>query len=263
MSRRRPCHTGDELETLRKKLRLEDATAEGVFKDAVKGVLQAPYTAASSALKLQNTPGALASLERLMDVRRGVDIVVANAKFLESSGGAEAFAETLAGGGKSLPLSLYKLVYVEKCESTEAQEELSNLAATLSLTDADTKMVREGVLAPKLDLKLAEALRSNDLSDLKEWISSVDCPENLVKDKYVRAYTDKLRMSEAIPSPERTEELARLQASLELTDDDVYPAQLDQYLPLYRKSALEAMGASGGGIVNDEYKEGPMRRPVV
>merc|ERR1711881_78230 len=86
--------------------------------------------------------------------------------------------------------------------------------------------VREGVLAPKLDLKLAEALRSNDLSDLKEWISSVDCPENLVKDKYVRAYTDKLRMSESIPSPERTEELARLQASLELTDDDVYPAQL-------------------------------------
>merc|ERR1719472_290786 len=80
---------------------------------------------------------------------------------------------------------------------------------------------------------------------LKDWISSVDCPENLVKDKYVRAYTDKLRMSEAIPSPERTEELARLQASLELTDDDVYPAQLDQYLPLYRKSALEAMGASG------------------
>ena len=48
-SRRRPCHTGDELETLRKKLRLEDATAEGVFKDAVKGVFQAPYTAASSA----------------------------------------------------------------------------------------------------------------------------------------------------------------------------------------------------------------------
>ena len=44
-----------------------------------------------------------------MDVRRGVDIVVANAKFLESSGGAEAFAETLAGGGKSLPLSFYKL----------------------------------------------------------------------------------------------------------------------------------------------------------
>jgi hypothetical protein len=247
---------GDELETLRKKLRLEDATAEGVFKDAVKGVLQAPYTAASSALKLQNTPGALASLERLMDVRRGVDIVVANAKFLESSGGAEAFAETLAGGGKSLPLSLYKLVYVEKCEDSEAQEELSNLAATLSLTENDTKMVREGVLAPKLDIKLGEALRSNDLSDLKDWISSVDCPENLVKDKYVRAYTDRLRMSDQIPTPERTEELARLQASLELTDDDVYPAQLDQYLPLYRKSALEAMGASGGGIVNDEYKEG-------
>jgi len=63
-------------------------------------------------------------------------------------------------------------------------------------------------------------------------------------------------MSDQIPTPERTEELARLQASLELTDDDVYPAQLDQYLPLYRKSALEAMGASGGGIVNDEYKEG-------
>ncbi len=247
---------GDELETLRKKLRLEDATAEGVFKDAVKGVLQAPYTAASSALKLQNTPGALASLERLMDVRRGVDIVVANAKFLESSGGAEAFAETLAGGGKSLPLSLYKLVYVEKCEDSEAQEELSNLAATLSLTDADTKMVREGVLAPKLDIKLGEALRSNDLSDLKDWITSVDCPENLVKDKYVRAYTDRLRMSDQIPTPERTEELARLQASLELSDEDVYPAQLDQYLPLYRKSALEAMGASGGGIVNDEYKEG-------
>ena len=102
----------------------------------------------------------------------------------------------MAGGGKSLPLSLYKLVYVEKCEDSDAQEELSNLAATLSLTDADTKMVREGVLAPKLDLKLAEALRSNDLSDLKEWISSVDCPENLVKDKYVRAYTDKLRMSD-------------------------------------------------------------------
>ena len=66
---------GDELETLRKKLRLEDATAEGVFKDAVKGVLQAPYTAASSALKLQNTPGALASLERLMDVRRGLSLI--------------------------------------------------------------------------------------------------------------------------------------------------------------------------------------------
>ena len=106
---------GDELETLRKKLRLEDATAEGVFKDAVKGVLQAPYTAASSALKLRTRPGALASLERLMDVRRGVDIVVANAKFLESSGGAEAFAETLAGGGKST------VVVVQACVCGEVR----------------------------------------------------------------------------------------------------------------------------------------------
>ena len=247
---------GDQLEILRKKLRLEDATAEGVFKDAVKGVLQAPYTAASSALKLQNTPGALASLERLMDVRRGVDIVVANAKFLEASGGSEAFAETLAGGGKSLPLSLYKLVYTEKCENPDATEELASLAKALALNDADAEMVHQGVLDPKLNNRLATALSANDLTPLKEWIASVNCPANLVKDKYVRAYTDKLRQSEGIPSPERTEELARLQASLELDDADIYPALSDAYLPLYRKSALEAMGASGGGIVNDEYREG-------
>ena len=141
--------------------------------------------------------------------------------------------------------------YVEKCEDSDAQEELSNLAATLSLTDADTKMVREGVLAPKLDLKLAEALRSNDLSDLKEWISQVDCPENLVKDKYVRAYTDKLRMSEAIPSPERTEELAG-QASFGLTDDDVYPANSTS--TSRSTESRPWRGRRGGGIVNDEYK---------
>ena len=86
------------------------------FKDAIKAVLEAPYAAATSALKLQNTPGALASLGRLMDVRRGVDVVVATAPFLKDAEGAAAFAETLAGGGKSTPLALYKLVYVEKVD---------------------------------------------------------------------------------------------------------------------------------------------------
>jgi len=41
-----------------------------------------------------------------------------------------------------------------------------------------------------------------------------------------------------------------------LADEDVYPARRDQYAPVYKKSALEAMGASGGGIVAAEYTEG-------
>ena len=70
---------------LRNDLRLTDSAAEGVFRSAVQEVLAAPYKAATDALKLQNTPGALASVSRLMDVQKGVETVVKTAPFLSGA----------------------------------------------------------------------------------------------------------------------------------------------------------------------------------
>jgi len=253
---------GATLDALRADLRLDAATAEAVFKDAIKATLEAPYAAATSALKLQNTPGALASLGRLMDVRRGVDVVVATAPFLKDAEGAAAFAETLAGGGKSVPLALYKLVYTEKADTlgeAETKQELAGLAKTLALTDQDTTLVREQILAPKLDLLLAQATQgaSTDLARVNDWIAEVDAPAAMVKAKYLRAYADRLRAGgEVIPTEERAKELALFQDALSLTDEDVYEDKRSLAFPLYQKSALEAMGVSGGGIVAEEYAQG-------
>lgn len=123
-----------------------------------------------------------------MDVRKGVDVVVASAPFLKDTGGSESFAESLQGGGKSLPLSLYKLAYTEKFNDVDSAE-LANLRETLAVSDQDATMIHETVLAPKLDIKLGEALRSDpvDVSGVTDWVAEVGCPESLVKDKFLRA----------------------------------------------------------------------------
>jgi hypothetical protein len=118
--------------------------------------------------------------------------------------------------------------------------------------------VREQVLAPKLDLLLAEATRDGlDLARIDAWRAETDAPAGMVKDKFLRAFKDKLLAAgEVIPTSDRAKEFALFQDSLQLTDADVYPAKRDIFFPLYRKSCLEAMGASGGGIVAEEYAAG-------
>ena len=149
-----------------------------MYKRQVQEVLAAPYKAATDALKLQNTPGALASVSRLMDVQKGVETVVKTAPFLSGADAGSFFDDLLGVTGKSLPLSLYKLVYVEKLGDAlddGAKAELGALAKTLSLTPSDTALVHEQILAPKLDIKLGEMLReaTPDRTDLDAWVAQV------------------------------------------------------------------------------------------
>lgn len=152
--------------------------------------------------------------------------------------------------------------------SEEAYDQILQVKGLLGITDQQAEIESRAIFGKKLQAALQQAmteivedytpeLAANMQTKVTEIMEANRLTDDYLRETGVSFYAKAVELisfksPSGIPTDEMTAALAALRDICKLTVEDAYPAHMEFFGAVYKKSVLEAMGQTG--IIRDEFR---------
>lgn len=266
-----PADAARKLADARQRLLLERSDAEALYRECFRDRFAGHVIDAVASSSLETAQETAAYVRTMVAFKRGVDEILDTLGVVDydSETEAAAFKETalaecaaeLQGAAPDADRALLFQIALRNKVEDGGDADLPFLKRLLGLGDSAVDLTYRTVVEPRLD-ELVEpmiAAATYEPAKLQAYLASTVFPDHLYKDYAIAKYEAQLKLFQTenqVLSARRRADLDDLQAFFGLETADVKPSIKAYAGPVYKKSVLEAMGSSGGGVIIDEYKAG-------
>lgn len=277
-----PDEAWEILDGRRQDLLLNEDNSKQLLSSMVMQALGGPLEATNKFAKVNNEA---ATYDHIMDALDAKEVLIA---ILKKSGWEEfdKFEESFcnpwnkksANGFLSTDerIKMYRIFLsrsILKSEdgklSNEAYEKIKEVQGLLGITDQQAEIEIRLTFGPKLQNILREAM--NEIVEdytpelakgmkkkVTETLDSYKLSEGYLRESGVSFYAKAVDMISdkspgGIPTTEMSAALAALRDLYKLTIEETYPAHMENFGSVYKKSLLEAMGTTG--VIRPEFRE--------
>lgn len=153
--------------------------------------------------------------------------------------------------------------------SDEAYDRILEIQGLLGITDQQAEIEARAVFGPELQKVLQEAtteivsdytpeLASNMEKKITGVMENYRLSEGFLREVGATFYSKavgevSVKSPAGVPTPDMADSLSALQNLLKLEKVDTYPAHMEYFGPVYKKSVLEAMGTTG--VIRPEFRD--------
>ncbi|KAJ1453437.1 hypothetical protein M885DRAFT_619025 [Pelagophyceae sp. CCMP2097] len=248
----------------RTELQLAAGAADGVVAEQCRARLDEVYEAAAAAVKSKNAGEALffaGDLARTFGLAKNLmeaTLVAGDAAFIQ---------KTLTGHPQANGLS--KKLYQAYLDDTvgkgsvsdDQRQELAVLRGMLDISQGAADRMHAASARSALRQFLSGPVQTGkyDADALRAFLTGIDYPAELFSEEAETIWAGQLRQfndENPLLSDARTAQLAALRVYLGLDEAQVLPFVDEVCVPVYKKSVLEAMAASGASLIMDDYVAG-------
>ncbi|KAJ8601242.1 hypothetical protein CTAYLR_003249 [Chrysophaeum taylorii] len=251
----------------RKHLGLSRDDAEELLRECLRERFAKHLINSVSSADLRPRQETAAYLRTMVTFKQGVDAILTTLATIDYDD-IKSFRDLLLGEialeiSQTPPGERAELLQIAIRSNIEDGDDLdlSFLKSLLALDDGAADMTYRTIVEPEIDT-LVDPMIANaeyDKQALDDYVKATVFPDYLYREYALKKYDEQLRQFGAenpVITIERREQLDKLQQFFGLTAADVKPVIKDLSYPVYKKSIVEAMGSSGGGIIIEEYREG-------
>lgn len=272
----------DIMNKRRQELLLKDDASRDLISSMVMQALGGPLEKTNTFAKVNNE---VATYDNLLDALEAKQALIA---ILTKSGWDEFdnFDETFcnpwdkqsANGFLSTDerVKLYRIFLarsVRKAEDGKLTDEvfdrIQEVKGLLGITDQQAEIEARGAFGPQLQKALNRAtmeitddytpeLVENMKTDIDAIMENYRLSEDFLRETGASFYGRAVELVSAkspagIPTKELSKALEALRGLFNLSEEDAYPAHVEYFGAVYKKSVLEAMGSTG--IINPEFRK--------
>lgn len=268
-----PTEAAQRLAEARRNMRLSRADAETIIRECVRERFAGHVIDSVASAAIETREETAAYVRTMVTFKKGVDTILDtlgeidydsldDAKGFKNLVLFEVMQELQSAAGESERAELFQIALRNNVEDEVSEQiNLAFMKTLLGLEDGAVDRTYRTVVEPRLD-EIVDPMIKNSVYDkakLAEYIESMVYPAHLYREYGLRKYEAQLKLFRAenpVISAARRGDLEKLQEFFSLVPADVKPIIKSFLFPVYKKSIMEAMGTSGGGIIIEEYKDG-------
>ncbi len=274
----------DEISARQAQLGLSDEVTSSLVGNIAVQVVGEIFEEAVGFAKVNNAPKTMEVLDRALATKESVvDMLASSGNDDEAAINEKYFdanSQRSAVGFIPYPdrLRMYQIYYSSSLKkskggkelSAEQEENLSKFQVILGIEEStvletikntcgpivkdNMVMACKDILGPEYDDDLVVSLKKEN----EKLISNLRVPDSLVESYTRTCYSDSLGMVQnmapgGIPGKEYVDKLAAIRDFLNIEIEEVHEGHLSAFGPAYKKSVVEAMGATG--IIRPEFRE--------
>jgi hypothetical protein len=278
----KPDNAWEKIEARREELLLPESKSKDLLASIVMQALGGPLEETNKFAVVNNEAAVYENLLEALEAKKALIDILAKSGWDEFDNFDQTFCDPWdrqsANGflRSDERIKLYKIFLsrsVRKSEdgkiTDEAYSRIQEVQGLLGISDDQAEVEARGVFGPELQKVCLMAcdemvrdytpeLAKNMAKQIDDVLQNYRLSEDFLREQgatyYAKAVSQISSKSPAgIPTSDMTKALASLRDMYRLKEEDTYPAHMEYFGSVYKKSILESMGSTG--VIRPEFKE--------